>query len=142
MKRPSWDEYFLDLAESAAARSTCARLSVGTVLVHDKQVICTGMNGGLPGRPHCVDRPGISAPGCCGCNHSEANAVALAAKRGVSLKGCTAYVTVSPCEACAKLLVMAGVVRVAYRREYRVTDHLNEMVAYGLRVERVDQRTE
>jgi dCMP deaminase len=139
--RKSVDSYFLDLADAAATRSTCARLAVGTVLVVDGQAVGTGMNGSLPGRPHCHDRSELSAPGCCGCSHSEANAVALAAKRGVALKGGTAFVSVSPCESCAKLLVMAGVVRIAYRREYRIVAHLHELAAYGVAIECVNDDT-
>ncbi|HEX6989232.1 MAG TPA: dCMP deaminase, partial [Bacillota bacterium] len=48
-RRPSWDEYFMGLAEAVAARSTCARRAVGAVIVRDRRILATGYNGSPPG---------------------------------------------------------------------------------------------
>lgn len=138
MPRPSWTRYFLDLARAASTRATCDRLHVGVVLVRDKQVLATGFNGSLPGAPHCDD-VGHLLDSNCACvrtSHAEANAVASAARRGIPLDGATAYLTDSPCRTCARLLVMAGVTSIVYEREYRLTEHLDELRAVGVTVVR------
>lgn len=143
MTRPSWTRYFLDLARAASTRSTCDRLHVGVVLVRDKQVLATGFNGSLPGAPHCDD-VGHQFDGngaCVRTSHAEANAVASAARRGISLDGATAYLTDSPCRTCARLLVMAGVTSIVYEREYRLTEHLDELRAVGVTVVRFGAST-
>ena len=53
MKRPTWDEYFMEMAELTAKRSTCMRRSVGAVIVKDKRAIATGYNGAPKGIRHC-----------------------------------------------------------------------------------------
>ena len=58
MKRPTWDEYFMEMAELTAKRSTCMRRSVGAVIVKDKRAIATGYNGAPKGIRHCEDRGG------------------------------------------------------------------------------------
>ena len=125
--RQHWHDYFLDMAEQVSTRSTCLRRKVGCVLVRDKRVVATGYNGAPSGAPHC------DATGClrqqmgipsgqrldiCRASHAEANAISQCARHGVSTDGATAYVTVTPCSACAKLLVQAGVKCVVYRGAY------------------------
>lgn len=111
-----WDDYFMAISLLASARSKCKRLKVGCVLVKDNRVVSTGYNGFLPGAPHesivVNDREQATV-------HAEHNAVADAAKRGVSLDGSTAYVTHYPCLNCAKLLAASGVRVIKYNREYR-----------------------
>lgn len=111
-----WDDYFMSISLLASARSKCRRLKVGCVLVRDNRVVSTGYNGFLPGAPHesivVNDREQATV-------HAEHNAVADAAKRGVSLDGSIAYVTHYPCLNCAKLLAASGVRVIKYNREYR-----------------------
>lgn len=139
MTRPSWQAYFLALAEAASTRATCTRLQVGCVLVRDRQLVSTGFCGSLPGDAHCIDVGCQLGPsgGCTRTSHAEANAIALAARSGIALDGCEAYVTHSPCMACARLLVMAGVRRVVYAREYRDTSPLDVLRNAGVMVEHV-----
>jgi dCMP deaminase len=121
--RPSWDEYFLRIAAVVATRSTCNRKQVGCVLVRDKVVLSTGYGGSIRGQPHCTDVGCITGPdgtGCVRTVHAETNAVAQAAQNGVSTRGATAYVTLSPCANCFKLLANAGIVRIVYSEQYRV----------------------
>lgn len=57
--------------------------------------------------------------GCKNATHAEANALAFAAHQGISTDGCTLFVTVSPCDVCARLLIAAGITRVVYAEKYR-----------------------
>ena len=127
MNRKHWHTYFLDMAEHAATRSTCTRRQVGCVLVKDKRVIATGYNGAPSRAPHCEAvgclREQLGIPSgqrldICRASHAEANAVSQCARYGVSTEGATAYITVTPCVTCAKLLVQAGVVEVVCRGRY------------------------
>jgi dCMP deaminase len=127
-KRPSWDEYFMMLAKLAASRSTCLSRPTGAVVVMDKQVLTTGYNGSLPGQAHCMDEgvcfrrvlnwPEAMKYDMCRSAHAEANAISLAAKKGVCLEGATIYCTLEPCITCAKLIVMSGITRVIYEHGY------------------------
>ncbi|MDR1497372.1 MAG: dCMP deaminase [Puniceicoccales bacterium] len=117
--RPTWDEYFMAAAVLISSRSACGRLHVGCVVVsagrHPHRVIAAGYNGFLPGAPHesCM-RDGHEQATV----HAEQNAIADAAKRGVSLEGATVYVTHFPCINCAKILAAAGVGAVKYLHDY------------------------
>lgn len=128
MKRPTWDEYFMILAKLTASRSTCLSRPAGAVIVKDRQILASGYNGSLPGEAHCMDEgqcfrrslkwPEAMKYDMCRSAHAEANAVALAAKKGVSLEGAGIYCTLEPCITCAKLIVMSGITRVIYEHPY------------------------
>jgi dCMP deaminase len=128
-ERPSWTEYFMVLAKIAATRATCLSRPTGAVIVRDKQVLSTGYCGSMPGVDHCSDdgfcfkrNSGISgADKYDGCRsvHAEANAIAQAAKRGISIEGAEIFVTLYPCYVCTKLLVQAGIKKVYYEYEYK-----------------------
>jgi dCMP deaminase len=121
--RPSWDEYFISTAILMASRSTCSRLNVGCVIVsageHKNRIIAAGYNGFLPGLPHtsCI-RDGHEIATV----HAEQNAISDAARRGVSISGCTAYITHFPCINCAKLLISAGIKTIKYLHDYHNDD--------------------
>lgn len=121
MTRPSWDEYFMQMAHLVATRSTCPRRHVGAVVVKDKHVLSGGYNGSLPGQPHCDDIGCMTqgASGCLRTIHAEINAVAQAARHGINLSGSTIYVTTSPCMSCFKSIIAAGIIEVVYDNEYR-----------------------
>ena len=121
--RPSPDVYFMRIANGAAARATCPRRHVGCVLVRDGDMLATGYNGSIRGRPHCDE------VGCLMINehcertlHAEANAIISAARRGVRVEGATAYVTSYPCWSCFKTLANAGIVRVVFGSPYKDRD--------------------
>lgn len=119
MARPSWDEYFAELAQVVAKRSTCNRRSVGAVLVRDKRILTTGYNGSPPGLPHCTDAGCLMVEGhCVRAIHAEQNAIVQAALHGIDLRGATCYVTSSPCVHCAKMLIAAGITRIVYLDSY------------------------
>lgn len=121
-RRPSWDQYFSNMANAVALRADCRRRQVGCVIVGtDHRVISTGYNGSEPGGPSClagecprgvsvpVGTPGGEDYSNCIAIHAEANALLFAR---TSCVGATAYVVTAPCDGCAKLLRGAGVTRV------------------------------
>jgi dCMP deaminase len=128
-QRPTWDEYFLMLAKLAATRSTCLAFPVGAVIVKNKQVVATGYNGSPSGSAHCTTQ-GYCYPGLSSCDasktlpsravHAEANAIAQAAKHGISTDGASIYVTLEPCLSCLKLIISAGIKEVFYETPFNV----------------------
>jgi len=118
--RPSWHEYFTELAVYVSSRSTCRRLKVGCVIVKDRNIIATGYNGSMSGLPHCSDAncvPGGSS--CTGTVHAEVNAIAQAAKNGGGgVNGSTVYCTHEPCWNCYKMLVNSGVKSIYFLQSY------------------------
>jgi len=117
--RPSWDEYFMDIALKVAERGTCDRAHVGAIIVRDRRILTTGYNGSPAGLPHCDDVGHLIVDGhCVRTLHAEQNAIIQAAYHGVSVKGGTIYVTHQPCLTCAKMIINAGIKRVVYAGEY------------------------
>lgn len=125
--RPSWDNYFMDMAEVVKNRSTCLRRHVGAVIVKDKRILATGYNGAPSNTPHC-DKTGCyrqenNIPSgeraeLCRGTHAEQNAMLQAAYHGVSIKDSTMYVTLQPCILCAKMAINAGVNRIVFKGIY------------------------
>jgi dCMP deaminase len=131
--RPSWDDYFLMLAKLAATRSTCLSRPTGAVIVLDRRVLATGYNGSMPGSPHCSDEGECyrrklrgydedNKYDICRAIHAEANALAQAARQGISVEGATLYTTLSPCFSCTKLLASARILRLVFEHEYESPD--------------------
>lgn len=117
--RPSWDDYFIEMARLAAARGTCPRRRVGSVLVRDNRLIATGYNGAVRGAPHCDDEGCLMVDGhCVRAVHSELNALLQCAAHGLSSMGSTLYCTDFPCVHCAKAVVQAGVRVVVFLADY------------------------
>lgn len=128
MKRPTWNEYFMELAVLTAQRSTCLRRQVGAVIVKDRHIIATGYNGAPRGIKHCEDRGGclrqkMNIPSgerheLCMALHAEQNAIIQAASLGQSVEGATIYVTHQPCVICAKMIINAGIQEIIVREGY------------------------
>lgn len=119
-KRADWNEYFMNIAEQVATRSTCDRKQIGAVIVRDKTILSTGYNGSLRGAPHCDEVGHDMENGhCIRTVHAEANAVAQAAKHGVEIDQAELYVTASPCLTCFKLIANSGIKVVYYKEFYR-----------------------
>lgn len=126
--RPSWDEYFMQMAELTAQRSTCLRRNVGAVIVKDKHIIATGYNGAPRGLSHCGERGGclrqqLNVPSgqrheLCRALHAEQNAIIQAATLGQSIEGGAIYITHQPCVICAKMIINAGLSRIVVREGY------------------------
>ena len=131
--RPTFDEVYMQFAETIARRSTCTRLAVGTVITTTdyRKVLAVGYNGNASGLANTCDR---EEPGNCGCLHSEENAVINCDAPRETKK--FVFVTHLPCAACAKRLINLGnVEKVTYRNSYRKHDALDLLESVGIRVE-------
>lgn len=132
-KRPSWDEYFMNMAQLAATRATCVSdesMGAGALIVRDKTVLATGYNGSPRGLDHCGDIGHELADGhCVRTVHAEANALAAAAKNGVAINNATVYTTTSPCYECFKLLINAGISRIVCGSPYGANEKILALAA-------------
>ncbi len=127
-ERPTWDEYFMEMAELTAKRSTCLRRHVGAVIVKDKHIIATGYNGAPRGLSHCADLGGclrekLGVPSgerheLCRALHAEQNAIIQAATLGQSIEGASIYITHQPCVICAKMIINAGIDKIVVKEGY------------------------
>lgn len=151
-QRLSWDEYFMQMAELTAKRSTCLRRQVGAVIVKDRHIIATGYNGAPRGLKHCDEKGGclrqqLGVPSgqrheLCRALHAEQNAIIQAATLGQSIEDGTIYVTHQPCVICAKMIINAGIKRIVVREAYpdeMATEILDEA---GIRVIHLKKATE
>ncbi len=131
VSRPSWDEYFMKIAQVAALRSNCVKRKVAAVIVRDKRVISTGYNGTPRGTKNCYEG---GCPRCnsladsgtrleeCLCSHGEENAITQAAYHGVSVKDAMLYTTFAPCLMCTKMIINAGIREVVYNQDYPLNE--------------------
>ncbi|MBU0907023.1 MAG: cytidine/deoxycytidylate deaminase family protein [Nanoarchaeota archaeon] len=136
-KRPSWDEYFMNIANVVRERATCDRGRAGTVIVKDKHILTTGYVGSPPGLPHCDDvghiikeikhENGEITKHCLRTTHSEINAIVQAAKFGVSINGATLYTSMAPCPTCAKAIISSGIKRVIANKDYHWAEESKQM---------------
>jgi len=126
--RPSWDEYFLEVANAIAKRATCDRGRSGCVIARNKQLLVTGYVGAPAGMAHCDDvghemkkmlhEDGTVTEHCVRTVHAEQNALCQAARLGVAIDGATLYCRMTPCRVCAMLIINCGIVRVVCERKY------------------------
>ena len=134
--RPTFMQIYLKLAQTLAARSTCKRLQVGTVITSTdfRKVLAVGYNGNATGLPNCCDR---DEPGNCGCLHSEENAVINCDAPRSTEK--YAFVTHLPCVQCAKRLINLGnVKKVYYIQDYRIRDSISLLNSVGIEVSQIE----
>lgn len=136
-KRPSWDEYFMEIANTVAKRATCDRGRSGCVIARDKQLLVSGYVGSPKGLPHCdevghqmkktIHEDGNITQHCVRTVHAEQNAICQAAKLGISLQGATLYCRMTPCRTCAMLIINCGIVRVICEKKYHTGAESEEM---------------
>lgn len=138
MNRISRLKMFFDLLNVIEKRSTCDRKKVAAIIERDGRIISMGYAGAPAGLPHCIDVGCIidEHGGCIRTVHAEANAIAFAAKNGISTDGATLYCTMSPCLNCAKLIINSGIKEVVYKEEYRNKDGINLLKEAGVKVGR------
>ncbi|MBP9998945.1 MAG: dCMP deaminase family protein [Bacteroidales bacterium] len=131
-----FDDKYIQMAAIWAKNSYCKRRQVGALLVKDRMIISDGYNGTPSGfENECEDASGVTKPYVL---HAEANAITKVAQSGNSSQDATLYVTASPCIECSKLIIQAGIKRVVYRDEYRLTDGIELLKRAGIEVEKVD----
>jgi len=151
--RPSWEEYFIQIAQLVATRSTCLRRKVGAILVKDKRILSTGYNGAPRKLAHCAEvgclrdklkvgclRDKLKIPAgerqeICRGLHAEQNAIIQAALYGISIKGAVLYCTHQPCITCAKMLINAGIKKIIFQGKY--PDSLARKILEEARIELV-----
>ncbi|MCK8828025.1 cytidine/deoxycytidylate deaminase family protein [Natroniella acetigena] len=126
-ERPSWEEYFIEMTQVVAKRSTCLRRKVGALLVKDKRVLATGYNGVPSGLEHCQEvgclREQKEVPSgerheLCRGLHAEQNAIIQAALHGISIEGAILYCTHQPCILCTKMIINAGIDQIIFKGGY------------------------
>jgi dCMP deaminase len=147
-ERPTMDMTLLATAFVMARRGTCLRAQVGCVIALDGRILSTGYNGAPRGMPHCehldglrsAERPPDAEP-CTTSVHAEANAVAFAARYGVSLDAAVLYTTLSPCVTCAQLIVNSGIQRVVCGAVYRNTGGVELLLHAGVAVDVLSDRS-
>jgi dCMP deaminase len=137
--RPSWDEYFMEIAHTVSKRATCNRGRSGCVIVKDKQILVSGYVGSPVGLPHCdevghqmkkmLHEDGSISEHCVRTVHAEQNAICQAAKRGIALEGSTLYCRMTPCRVCAMLIINCGITRVVCEKKYHAGAESEEMFA-------------
>ena len=135
--RPTWDEYFMEVARTIAKRATCDRGRSGCVVARDRQILVTGYVGSPKGLPHCDEvghlfkkvthDDGHESNHCVRTVHAEQNAICQAAKLGISLEGSTLYCKMTPCRTCAMLIINCGIKRVVCEFRYHTGIESEEM---------------
>src|SRR5262245_49201099 len=150
-RRIGWDQYFMQICAVVARRSTCLRAAVGAVIVRDRIILATGYNGSPSGMPHCTEvgclitvstaPDGEVEENCFRTIHAEINAIAQAAKTGVSIQGSDIYITHSPCFHCLKVLINTGIRRVCYANPSNLEGVAEPVGPSGIRREQVAMNT-
>lgn len=136
-KQTLLDQRYLAMARIWSQNSYCQRRQVGALMVKDKMIISDGYNGTPSGFENlCEDDDGKTKPYVL---HAEANAISKIAKSSNSSDGATMYVTASPCLECAKLIIQAGIRRVVYSEEYRLTDGIDLLRRAGVTVDHIEE---
>jgi dCMP deaminase len=135
--RPGWDTYFMDIAHVVKKRSNCSRRQVAAIIVAEKRIISTGYNGTPRGIVNCRDG---GCPRCasdvasgkdlgeCICAHAEENAIIQAAYHGIAVRGGSLYCTISPCLACTRMVINAGLVEVVYEEDYHFSEQAKALL--------------
>lgn len=132
MERINRDSMLMEIAITYSKRATCKRKKVGCIISIEGRCISAGYNGPPPHSPHCdLSHCNILLP-CIRSIHAEANSLAFASKRGISVDGCTLYTTSSPCTNCAKLIISSGIVRVVYGSIHREEEGLDFLSKSGI----------
>ncbi len=126
--RPTWDEYFMEVANTIAKRATCDRGRSGCVIARNKQILVTGYVGSPRGLKHCdevghlfkktIHEDGSVTNHCVRTVHAEQNAICQAARLGIALEGATLYCRMTPCRTCAMLIINCGIERVVCEYRY------------------------
>ena len=131
-KRPSWDEYFMEITNIVGERGTCDRGRCGAIVTKNNRTLATGYAGSPQGMPHCddagheihevIEDDGTHSKHCIRTTHAEQNAICQAARMGISIDGGTLYCKMEPCYTCAKMIVNCGIKRVVCAKRYHAAE--------------------
>lgn len=133
MSRISREKMFAEIALIVSKRSSCLKKQVGALLLRDNRIIAIGYNGVLPHQN--PDNGFNNITGETNTVHAEANIIAFCAKEGIRINGCTLWVTLSPCEKCAELIIQAGIKNVVFMEHYRDYTGIQKLEDNGIKVE-------
>jgi len=137
LKQKELDRRYLRMAAIWSENSYCQRRKVGALIVKDKMIISDGYNGTPSGFENvCEDENNVTKPYVL---HAEANAITKIARSNNNSDGSTLYVTDSPCIECSKLIIQAGIKRVIYAREYRISDGIDLLRRAGIEVQHIEE---
>jgi dCMP deaminase len=147
--RPTWDEYFMEVAKTIAKRATCDRGRSGCVIARDRQILVTGYVGSPKGLPHCdedghlmkkmIHEDDRITMHCVRTVHAEQNAICQAAKLGIPLEGATLYCRMTPCRTCAMMIINCGILRVVCEKKYHAGQESEAMfITAGIQLVYVD----
>lgn len=135
--RPTWDEYFMEVAHTIAKRASCDRGRSGCVIARDKQILVTGYVGSPRGLPHCDEvghlfkqvthEDGHTTQHCMRTVHAEQNAICQAARMGIALERASLYCRMTPCRTCAMLIINCGIVKVVCEWKYHAGAETEQM---------------
>jgi len=149
-ERPSYDEYFMEMAHVISKRSTCLRRKVGAILVKDKHILSTGYNGAPKGLKHCSEvgclREKLNVPSgerheLCRGLHAEQNVIIQAAVFGTSIRDSTLYCTNTPCVVCVKMLINAGVKEIIFSGDYPDDLAKKMLIESGIKIKKFKNET-
>lgn len=143
----------MTIMEAVATRATCDRGRAGCVIARDKQILVTGYVGAPRGLPHCDEvghqmktithEDGHTTQHCLRTAHAEQNAIVQAAKLGVSIEGGTFYCRMTPCSACAKMMINSGVKRIVCQKRYHAGTESEEMFRQvGMELDYMEEGTQ
>lgn len=148
VQRPSWDRYFMHIAQVVASRSNCLKRKVAAVIVKDGRIISTGYNGTPRNTKNCYEGgcPRCNAIGQsgqnlsdCFCSHGEENAIIQSAYHGISVKASTLFTTFSPCLLCTKMIINSGIAEVVFNQDYPLgSSALALLKEAGVRLRKID----
>ncbi len=146
-----WDSRFMEMALTVANWSSCVQENrhVGAVITKDKRILTTGYNGASSGIKSCVERgtcirrelniPSGTRHEICYAVHAEQNAIAQAAKLGISVENATIYVTHQPCVICAKIIINSGIKRIVYKEGYPDEFSMKIFEEAGVKIEKFSE---
>jgi dCMP deaminase len=136
-QRPSWDEYFIQIAELVGTRGSCDRGRSGCVITKDRRIVATGYVGSPSGLPHCDEvghemhtvthENGEITRHCIRTTHAEQNAICEAARMGISIDNAVLYCHMTPCYICAKMIINAGIKKVVCAQDYHASSRSKEI---------------
>ncbi|KAI5189378.1 dCMP deaminase [Nematocida minor] len=132
--RPTWQEYFMSIAQIASTRSNCMKRKVGAVIVKNSRVLCIGYNGTSVGSVNCADG------GCVRCNNNthrgkelsdcfciHAEESAFLERNASEINGSELYTTVYPCRLCSRKIVQLKISKVYYLHEYTEDEEVKKL---------------
>ncbi len=151
--RPSWDEYFMEIARTVGTRATCDRGRSGCVITKNKEILVTGYVGSPKGLSHCdeighqmkktIHEDGSETNHCVRTTHAEQNAICQAAKRGIAINGATLYCKMTPCSTCAKMIINCDIQKVICDKKYHAGEESEKMFAdAGVEIKFFDENIE